>query len=138
LTRIYSWLIISIFIQYRIYLFLWAFHGTVTSSCHWHSRKLFLSYKIPRYTKTSWKWLLRLCFSASSVQLSEYLWIWFIQRIPRFNPWKQEIYTSMGQWPLRAIDILENCFYRTKYTANDNKITRIAFSCLVFRTRYVF
>lgn len=44
----------------------------------------------------------------------------------------------MGQWPLRAIDILENCFHRTKYTANDNKIARIAFSCLVFHSRYVF
>jgi hypothetical protein len=43
--------------------------GTVTSSCHWHSRKLFSSYKIH---------------------------------------------------------------------ANDNKITRIAFSCLVFHTRYDF
>ena len=62
-------LIISIFIQYRIYLFLWAFHRTVTSSCHWHSRKLFSSYKIH---------------------------------------------------------------------ANDNKIARIAFSCLVFHTRYDF
>jgi hypothetical protein len=34
-----------------------------------------------------------LYFSVSSVHLSEYLWIWFIQRIPRFNPWKHEIYT---------------------------------------------
>ena len=43
----------------------------------------------------------------------------------------------MGQWPLRVIDILENWFHRTKYTASDNKIARIAFSRLVFCTRYV-